>query len=249
VKLSVVIPVRNERATVVEVIERVRAVDAAGLQKELIVVDGASTDGTREALAELRERSGDGLTVVLEDVAAGKGAAVRRGLAATTGDLLIIQDGDLELDPEVYPDLIRPILDGRADVVYGSRFLRGRGRTVWPSYFGNRLVTGACSLLFWRRLTDALTAYKVLPIELARSLDLRCNGFDLDGEITAKLLRRGVRLLEVPVAYEPRTNDEGKKLRWRVALGVLWAIVRVRFTGQAAVPEAPPISAEGPAER
>lgn len=248
-KLSVVIPVRNESATVVEVIERVRAVDAAGLPKELIVVDGASTDGTREALLELRERSGGDLVIVLEDVAAGKGAAVRRGLAEATGDLLIIQDGDLELDPGVYPDLLGPILDGRTDAVYGSRFVRGRGRTPWPSYFGNQVVTSACSLLFFRRLTDALTAYKVLPVELARSLDLHCNGFDLDGEITAKLLRRRARVLEVPVAYEPRSNDEGKKLRWRVALGVLWAIVRVRLTSESVVAETPPVSAEGSAER
>jgi glycosyltransferase involved in cell wall biosynthesis len=229
VKLSIVIPVRNERATVVPLIERVRAVDC-GMEKELIVVDGASTDGTREALAELSQ---DGLVLVLEDAARGKGRAVRTGFERATGDIVMVQDADLELNPAEIPSLLAPIVAGETDVVFGSRFRgRGRGDTPLVGWAGNTALTWATNALYFVRLTDILTCYKVMRSEIARSLELRCNGFDLDAEITCRLLREGHRIVEVPVSYAPRGADEGKKLSPGVGWSVLRAIVRVRFSSR-----------------
>jgi glycosyltransferase involved in cell wall biosynthesis len=227
-RVSIVIPVRNERETVLALIERVRAVDC-GMPKELIVVDGASTDGTREALLGLGES--DDLVLVLEDAARGKGRAVRTGFERATGDIVMVQDADLELDPTEIPSLLAPIATGRTDVVFGSRFKgRGRGTTPLVGYTGNFLLTWAANALYLTRLTDILTCYKVMHAEVARSLDLRCNGFDLDAEITCRLLRDGHRILEVPVTYAPRGVDDGKKLSPGVGWSVLRAIVRVRFS-------------------
>lgn len=227
-KLSIVIPVRNERDTVLALIERVRAVDC-GMPKELIVVDGASTDGTREALLALGES--DELVLVLEDAARGKGRAVRTGFESAAGDIVMVQDADLELDPGEIPSLLAPIVEARTDVVFGSRFKgRGRGPTPLVGYAGNFLLTWATNVLYFTRLTDILTCYKVMRADVARSLDLRCNGFDLDAEITCRLLRDGHRIVEVPVTYAPRSVDEGKKLSPRVGWSVLRAIVRVRFS-------------------
>ncbi len=227
-KLSIVIPVRNERDTVVPLIERVRAVDC-GMPKEMIVVDGASTDGTREALLALGEAPD--LVLVLEDRARGKGRAVRTGFARATGDIVMVQDADLELEPAEIPSLLAPIVDGRTGAVFGSRFKgRGRGATPLVGYAGNFGLTWAANLLYVARLTDILTCYKVMRADIARSLDLRCNGFDLDAEITCRLLRDGHRIVEVPVTYNARSVDEGKKLSPGVGWSVLRAIVRVRFS-------------------
>lgn len=241
-KLSIVIPVRNERSTVVPLIERVRAVDC-GMPKELIVVDGASTDGTREALVALGEAPD--LLLVLEDHARGKGRAVRTGFERATGDIVMVQDADLELDPTEIPSLLAPILEKRTDVVFGSRF-KGRGRSDAPlvGYVGNLGLTWAANLLYFTRLTDILTCYKVMRSDVARSLDLRCNGFDLDAEITCRLLRDGHRIVEVPVTYRARGNDEGKKLSPGVGWSVLRAILRVRLS-----PKRPHVAQSTSAER
>ncbi len=239
-KLSIVIPVRNERDTVVPLIERVRAVDC-GMPKELIVVDGASTDGTREALQALAPAAD--LVLVLEDAARGKGRAVRTGFERATGDIVMVQDADLELDPSEIPSLLAPIVAGETRVVFGSRFKgRGRGPTPLVGYAGNRALTWAADLLFFARLTDILTGYKVLRADLARSLDLRCNGFDLDAEIACRALRAGEKIVEVPVSYAPRGVEEGKKLSPGVGWSVLRAIVRVRFARNAG---AAPVAATG----
>jgi dolichol-phosphate mannosyltransferase len=226
-KLSIVIPVRNERDTIVPLIERVRAVDC-GMAKELIVVDGASTDGTREALLALEAR--DDLVLVLEDAARGKGRAVRTGFDRATGDIVMVQDADLELDPSDIPALLAPIVEGRTGAVFGSRFKgRGRGTTPIYGYAGNLLLTWTANLLFGARLTDILTCYKVMRADVARSLSLTCDGFDLDAEIACRLLRDGHRIVEVPVAYAPRGAVQGKKLNRGAGWSVLRAIVRVRL--------------------
>lgn len=226
-KLSIVIPVRNERDTVLRLIERVRAVDC-GMPKQLIVVDGASTDGTREALQALG--ASDDLVLVLEDRARGKGRAVRTGFERATGDILMVQDADLELDPAEIPRLLAPIVRGEAGVVFGSRFKgRGRGSTPLVGWIGNAGLTWATNTLYRASLTDILTCYKVMRADIARSLDLRCNGFDLDAEITCRLLRAGHEIIEVPVSYEPRSVDEGKKLSPGVGWSVLRAIVSTRL--------------------
>jgi glycosyltransferase involved in cell wall biosynthesis len=228
VKVSIVIPVRNEHDTVVQLIERVRAVDC-GMPKELIVVDGASTDGTREALLALGE--GPDLHFVFEERARGKGRAVRTGFERATGDIVMVQDADLELDPSEIPSLLAPIAEGRTDVVFGSRFKgRGRGRTPLVGYAGNFGLTQAANILYGARLTDILTCYKVMRSHVARALELQCNGFDLDAEITCRLLRDGYPIVEVPVTYDPRGADEGKKLSPSVGWSVLRAILRVRFS-------------------
>jgi glycosyltransferase involved in cell wall biosynthesis len=233
-KLSIVIPVRNERDTVIPLIQRVRAVDC-GMPAEIIVVDGASTDGTREALTSLPPTPD--LVLVLEDAARGKGRAVRTGFERATGDIVMVQDADLELDPSEIPLLLVPIVAGRTDVVFGSRFKgRGRGRTPLVGYAGNFALTWATNILYLARLTDILTCYKVMHADVARSLDLRCNGFDLDAEITCRLLRDGHRIVEVPVTYEPRSVDEGKKLSPSVGWSVLRAIIRTRFTRARSTP-------------
>lgn len=226
-KLSIIIPVRNERDTVVPLIEQVRAVDC-GMPKEIIVVDGASTDGTREALTALPP-SND-LILVLEDAARGKGRAVRTGFDRASGDIVMVQDADLELEPGEIPSLLAPIVAGKTDVVFGSRFReRGKGTTPWVGYIGNFGLTWAANILYTTRLTDILTCYKVLRADVARSLDLQCNGFDLDAEITCRLLRDGHKIVEVPVTYNPRSVEEGKKLSPDVGWSVLRAIVRTRF--------------------
>ncbi|HEY8216839.1 MAG TPA: glycosyltransferase family 2 protein [Acidimicrobiia bacterium] len=227
--LSIVVPVRNERDTVMTLLDRVRTVDV-GMPKEIIVVDGASTDGTREALGELADVPE--IVVVLEDVARGKGRAVRTGFERARGDIVMIQDADLELDPVQIPSLLAPIVDGRSQVVFGSRFKgRGRGPAPMVSYVGNKVLTWTANVLYLRHMTDILTCYKVMRSEVLHDLDLRCDGFDIDAEITCMLIRRGHRILEVPVTFEPRGVEEGKKLTPRVGWSVLRAILRLRFTG------------------
>ena len=227
-KLSIVVPVRNERDTVIALLERVRDVDC-GMPKEIIVVDGASTDGTREALLAL-EQSPE-LVLVLEDAARGKGRAVRTGFERATGDIVMVQDADLELDPVQIPSLLAPIVEERTRAVFGSRFKgRGRGPSPLVGYVGNMVLTWTANILFFKHLTDILTCYKVMRTEVADALELRCDGFDIDAEITCRLLRDGHRIVEVPVTYEPRTVEEGKKLTPGVGWSVLRTIARVRFS-------------------
>ena len=223
--LSVVMPVYNERATIREIIRRVLAVP---VRTELIVVDDGSKDGTREILAELqRELS---FKLVLQPANAGKGAALRRGFEEVSGDLVVIQDADLEYSPEEFPELIELICQGRADVVYGSRFL-GRHRVfLFTHYAGNRLLTLLTNVLYNTMLTDMETCYKVMRTGVLRSMTLRSDGFGIEPELTAKIFKRHYRVYEVPITYDGRGYEEGKKITWRDGIVALWVLLKYRFT-------------------
>jgi glycosyltransferase involved in cell wall biosynthesis len=223
--LSVVMPVYNERETIEEIIPRVLAVP---VRIELIVVDDGSKDGTRELLAKLQEKHQ--FRLILQPQNGGKGAALRRGFEEVTGDLVIIQDADLEYSPEEYPELIALICQGRADVVYGSRFL-GRHRVfLFTHYAGNRLLTLITNVLYNTMLTDMETCYKVMRREVLKSFKLESNGFGIEPELTAKIFKRGYRVYEVPITYDGRGYEEGKKITWRDGVVALWVLIKYRFT-------------------
>ena len=223
--LSVVMPAYNERATVAEVIERVLAVP---LRLELIVVDDCSTDGTYELLQELQQSHR--FTLVRQSLNRGKGAALRRGFQEMRGDVVVPQDADLEYAPEELPQLIELICQGRADVVYGSRFLGSRRTFVLMHYAGNRLLTLMTNILYNTVLTDMETCYKAMRTEVIRSMNLRSDGFEIEPELTAKILKRGYRLYERPITYHGRGFEQGKKITWRDGFVALWVLVKYRFS-------------------
>lgn len=224
--LSIVIPVYNERATIATILDHVQS---SGLADEIIVVDDASSDGTREVLAEIA-RNHPRLKLVLHESNRGKGAALRTGLAAATGDLILVQDADLEYDPRDYPSLLQPIQDGRADVVFGSRFLGGpRRTTMFWHMVANQLLTLTTNILYNSILTDMETGYKLFKREVIQGIPLRSNRFDIEPEITAKLLKRKIRIFEVPISFNPREYSEGKKIRFRDAFSAVWALLRYRI--------------------
>ncbi len=223
--LSVVMPVYNERGTIDEIVARVLAVPG---RTELIVVDDGSEDGTRDRLVELQRQYG--FKLCLAERNQGKGAALRRGFQEVTGDLVVIQDADLEYSPEEFPQLIELVCQGRADVVYGSRFL-GRHRVfLFSHYLGNCLLTLLTNVLYNTMLTDMETCYKVMRTEVLRSMTLRSNGFGIEPELTAKIFKRGYRVYEVPITYDGRGYDEGKKIGWRDGVVALWVLLRYRFS-------------------
>jgi glycosyltransferase involved in cell wall biosynthesis len=225
-KLSVVIPVFNERATVAEIIRRVQAVDV-GLDKEIIIVDDCSTDGSRDFLQGL---SAPGIKVLFHQRNQGKGAAMRTGFAEVSGDIVLVQDADLEYDPRDYRPLLEPILDGRADVVFGSRFLGGPHRVLffWH-YLANRFLTTLCNMLSNLNLTDMNTCYKAFRGEFLRKIELRSARFGFDPEITMKLARLRCRFYEVPISYSGRDYAEGKKIGWKDGLAAPFHIIRFRL--------------------
>ncbi len=226
-KLSVLMPVHNEESTVDEIIARVRRVDLGDVDRELVVVDDASTDGTAARLEAYRDDPD--LSVVTHPANRGKGAAIRTALASATGDMAIIQDADLEYDPEDYPRLIASIVDGKADVVYGSRFRGSAENMAIPHWLANKVLAWAATILFFHRVTDEATCYKVFRTDLLRSFDLTCDRFEFCPEVTAKTLRGGYRLAEVPISYRARTVEAGKKIRWTDGLEALWTLLRFRF--------------------
>jgi glycosyltransferase involved in cell wall biosynthesis len=222
--LSVVMPAYNERETIGEIVARVLAIP---MRVELVVVDDCSTDGTRAHLGELQKQYG--FTLLLQTRNQGKGAALRRGFAVVTGDIVAIQDADLEYSPEELPRLAELIIDGRADVVYGSRFLGSHRVFLFTHYLGNRFLTLVTNVLYNTMLSDMETCYKIMRREVLDGLDLRSNGFGIEPEITAKIFKRGYRVYEVPVTYDGRGYDEGKKITWKDGVVALWVLFRNRI--------------------
>ena len=224
-KLSVVIPVYNERKTLDELISRVEAVN---LEKEIIIVDDASTDGTRDLLKKYEER--EKFKVIYQSRNAGKGSALRAGFDKAEGEIIIVQDADLEYDPKDYPLLLEPILDGRADVVYGSRFLGGTHRVFffWH-YVGNKVLTTLSNMCTNLCLTDMETGYKVFKKSTLDAFTLKCNRFGFEPEFTSKVARSKFRIYEVPISYSGRGYEEGKKINWKDGVAALWFIFRFRF--------------------
>jgi len=227
-RLSVVIPVYNERATIEELLKRVQA---APIDKEIVIVDDGSTDGTRELLAGLGADDGR-VRVILQPKNRGKGAALRRGFAEARGSIVLVQDADLEYDPADYPVLLDPIEHGVADVVFGSRFLGGPHRVLlfWHSV-GNWLLTRLSNMLTNLNLTDVWTCYKVFRVEVLRSLTLREDRFGFEAEVTAKVARGRWRVYEVPIAYHGRTYAEGKKITWKDGIRGVWCTLRYGLGG------------------
>lgn len=221
-KLSVVIPVYNEQATILELYRRVSSVD---IDKEIILVDDYSTDGSREILQTLQ---GESTHVLMHDRNLGKGAALRTGFKKASGDIVIIQDADLEYDPEQYPKLMQPILDGKADVVYGSRFVTGDYRRVFFFWhmLGNKMLTLLSNMMTNLNLTDMETCYKAFRGDVLKKIDIEENRFGFEPEITAKIAKLGVRVYEVGISYSGRTYDEGKKIGWKDGLSALRCILK-----------------------
>jgi len=234
-KLSIIIPVYNEQRTINEVIDRVLAVDLGAIEREVIVANDGSSDETRRVLEERGWSKNPCVRIVENPINLGKGAAVRHGLALATGDVMLVQDADLELNPEEYGKLLAPILAGQSDVVYGSRFLNPPPGLSRRSRFANRALTMLTNVLFGGRLTDMETAYKVFRRDVVRSIRLRAVGFDFEPEVTARLLGAGHRILEVPIGYQPRTADEGKKIGWIDGFDAVYMLLKCRFTPAAGV--------------
>ena len=225
--ISIVVPVYNEARTVAEVIERLLVIDLPA-PREILVVNDGSTDDTRQVLDGLAVHPE--LRIIHAAKNGGKGSAIRTGFAQASGSIVAIQDADLELDPAQLAVLVKPILDGRTKVVYGSRFLAGRPDAPWLSIFANQVLTGATNLLFGGRLTDMETCYKVMTTEVAGGLRLECNRFDIEPEISAKLLRDGHAILELPVRFEPRSRAQGKKIGWRDGVQAIQVLIKYRFS-------------------
>ncbi len=227
--LSILMPVYNEAATINEIIAKVEAVNLGDVRKELIIVDDGSKDGTREILKNLAQNSPHKIYFHGQNM--GKGAALRTALTYATGDIIIIQDADLEYDPAEYVDLIKPILEGRADVVYGSRLSGGkvsRAFNFWH-YIGNKMLTLVTNLLYNSILSDMETCYKVFRADVIKNMQIKSNKFDFEPEITAKVLKRKYKLYEMSISYYGRDFAEGKKITWRDGFAAIWALIKYRF--------------------
>jgi len=227
--LSIIVPVYNEVRTVLAVIDRLQAIDLP-VAREILVINDGSTDGTREVLdtAGVRD-SGSGIRIIHVHPNAGKGAAIRRGFDEARGTIVAIQDADLELDPQQLSALVTPIVRGEVDVVYGSRFLAGRPAAPWITIAANRALTATTNLLFGSSITDMETCYKIMRAEVARSLNLDANRFDIEPQITARLLRGGHRIHELPVKFDPRSRAQGKKIGWRDGIRAMEVLVTERL--------------------
>ena len=233
-KLSIIIPVYNEVKTIKSIIEQVKAIDLKGVKKELIVIDDGSVDRTQDVLAKIQE-----IKFVVHEKNKGKGMAIRTGIKHATGDIIIIQDADLEYNPADYPAVLQPILNGETKVVFGSRFMPGakkltrnklsryKGNEIY--YLGNKFLSFCVGLLYGRKITDMETCYKAFTADVIKNIPLKSQRFDFEPEITAKLLKRGHHIIEVPIRYTPRSFEEGKKITWKDGVKAAFCLVKYRF--------------------
>jgi len=232
-KLSIIIPAYNEEKTILKVISRVKNVNLGNIAKEIIVVDDFSRDGTRKLLESLQSRSLKALKVFFHEKNKGKGAAIRTALKHATGDIMLIQDADLEYDPKEYRKLLKPIVKGNAKVVYGSRLAsirRNLKKMYKLHYFGNLFLTGITSTLYGAKITDMETGYKVFRKEVIQGMHLKAKRFDFEPEITAKILKKGYKIVEVPIDFMGRKFSEGKKITWKDGVKALLCLIKYRFT-------------------
>jgi glycosyltransferase involved in cell wall biosynthesis len=244
VKLSIIMPVYNEKTTLEEIVNRVRAVDLTvnerggngmldgpvTLAREIVIVDDGSTDGTREILDRWRAQKAPDLCIVYHQQNGGKGAALRTGFQHASGDILIIQDADLEYDPRDYVKLLEPLLEGRAPVVYGSRFMGGpRAAMSLTHTLGNKMLTIITNLLFGTALSDMETCYKCFRCDVIKDMPLHSRRFEIEPELTAKILKRGYTIYEVPISYNGRAFHEGKKISWQDGFSAIWTLTKYRF--------------------
>lgn len=223
-KLSVIVPVYNEKRTIEVILERVRAVP---IEKEIIIVDGNSIDGTRELLKQ--QETFSNTKVIYQPSKKGRGHALKEGIKFATGDIIIFQDADLELDPADYPHLIKPIDEGKAKVVFGSRFLMGKPMMGFLQYWGNRVINITVNLLYNKKLTDVETCYQVFRREAIKDIIIHNNDFAFTVELTVKLIKAGFDILEIPITYIPRGRDEGKKIYWKDGFVSLFTLIKYRF--------------------
>lgn len=227
-KLSIVIPIYNEAEHLEEILNQIDAVDI-GMEKELILVDDCSTDGTREILEKLQNAEDNSAKIFYHEINRGKGATLRTGFQHVTGDITLIQDADLEYDPQDYPKLLQPILEDKANVVYGSRFMEGRQHGLLRSYLANRFLTSLSNFVNGTKITDMETCYKVIKTDILKDITLRSDRFGFEPEITAKLARRKCKIVDVPISYRGRDYHEGKTVSWKDGVAAIFHIIRFRF--------------------
>jgi glycosyltransferase involved in cell wall biosynthesis len=223
-KLSVIVPVYNEKRTIEVILDKVRR---SPVEKEIIVVDGNSEDGTKEILREQRKYKNT--TVIFQKKRNGRGGALKEGIKVTTGDIVIFQDADLEVDPDDYPRLIKPIEEGKADVVFGSRFLEDKPKMRFLQYWGNYILNLMVNIFYNQKLTDVETCYQVFKREIIKDIEMKNNDFAFTIELTIKLIKAGYKILEIPISYIPRGRAEGKKIYWKDGFVSIWTILKYKF--------------------
>ncbi len=226
-KLSIIIPAYNEEKTLLQILSKIKKVDLGDIKKEIIIIDDASKDNTKKIIENIKDKN---IKKIFHKENQGKGSAIRNGIKHSTGDIIIIQDADLEYDPNDYLKLINPIINNKAKVVYGSRALNRENKYSYFSFMiGGKIVTFITNLLFFSNLTDEPTCYKTFSSEIIKNIEIKGNRFEWEPEVTAKILKKGIKILEFPIRYNPRDKKHGKKINWRDGLIAIWTLFKYRF--------------------